>query len=246
VNRRFDAVVFDLYGTLVDEFRRDVFTAHVREMAEDLGADPDAFERAWTATAVERQTGRHPTVADNLRAICAMLGVVAGDDALAHAMARRDAMYATYFRPRPGAEETLHAVKERGYPTALVSMCAPDTPALWRAGPLARFLDAEVFSCEVGLRKPDPAIYRRAGDLLSVEPARCLYVGDGAYGELTGAAAVGMTPVLIRDPEEEPGSALRPEAEDWDGWTVDHLSGVLEILDDRARLGDVPGVPDVG
>jgi putative hydrolase of the HAD superfamily len=237
VNRRFDAVVFDLYGTLVDEFRHDVFHANVREMAVDLGADPEGFEDAWTDTAMERQTGRHATVADNLRAICAALGVTVVDEALARAMAHRDAMYARYFRPRPGAEETLRAVKERRYPIALVSMCAPDTPALWRAGPLARFVDVEVFSCEVGLRKPDPAIYLRATELLGIEPDRCLYVGDGAYGEMGGAAAVGMTPVLIRDPDEEPGSALRPEAEEWDGRAVGHLSDVIAIVDGSAGWG---------
>jgi putative hydrolase of the HAD superfamily len=149
-------------------------------------------------------------------------------------MKRRDAMYARYFRSRPGAEETLRPVKERGYPIALISMCAPDTPALWRAGPLARSIDVEVFSCEVGLRKPDPAIYLRATELLGIEPDRCLYVGDGAYGEMSGAAAVGMTPVLIRDPDEEPGSALRPEAEEWNGPMIGRLSDVLAILGEPA------------
>jgi putative hydrolase of the HAD superfamily len=234
VTRRFGAVVFDLYGTLVDEFRRDVFIAHVREMAVDLGADPERFEQAWTASALERQTGRHATVGDNLRAICAALGVAVVDDTLVRAMERREAMYARYFRPRPGAEETLHAVKQRGYPTALISMCAPDTPALWRSGPLARSIDVEVFSCEVGLRKPDPAIYLRATELLGIEADRCLYVGDGAYGEMRGAAAVGMTPVLIREPDEEPGSALRPEAEEWNGRTIGHLSEVLAIVDEAS------------
>jgi len=247
VNRRFDAVVFDLYGTLVDEFRRDVFIALVREMAADLRADPDAFEQAWTATAMERQTGRHASVADNLRAICAALDVAVVDEALVRAMARRAAMYARYFRPRPGAEETLRAVEQRGYPTALISMCAPDTPALWRSGPLARSIDVEVFSCEVGLRKPDPAIYLRATELLGVEANRCLYVGDGAYGELTGAAAVGMTAVLIRDPGEEPGSALRPEAEEWNGPTIGRLSGVLAIVDESAGWGtNSQPAPDFG
>jgi putative hydrolase of the HAD superfamily len=233
----FGAVVFDLYGTLVDEFRRDVFLEHVRAMAGDLGADPEAFERGWTATAIERQTGVHATVEENLRAVCAALDVVVADEGLARAIARRAAMYATSFRPRPGAEDTLRAVKERGYPTALVSVCAPDTPALWRATSLARWIDVEVFSSEVGLRKPEPEIFRYATDRLRVDPTACLYVGDGAYGEMRGAAAVGMTSVLIRDPDEEPGSALRPDAEEWDGASIEHLSQVLTILDGSAGWG---------
>ena len=50
-----------------------------------------------------------------------------------------------------------------------------------------------VFSSEVGLRKPGyPAIYLAASEGLGVSPQACLYCGDGAYGELTGAATVGM------------------------------------------------------
>jgi len=231
VTGRFRAVVFDLYGTLVDEFRRDEFVAHVRQMAGDLGADPDAFERGWHDTAMERQTGRHETVAANLAAVLGDLGLVADPAAMGVALGRRAALYDRAFRPRPGAEETLAAVKSRGYPVALVSMCAPDTPDLFRALAMARHVDVEVFSCEVGLRKPDPEIYLAATAGLGVDPADCLYVGDGAYGELAGAAAVGMTPVLIRDPDEEPGSALRPEAEDWAGATISHLREVLDLLD---------------
>ena len=63
---------------------------------------------------------------------------------------------------------------------ALISMCAPDTPELWRAGPLAGYVDVEVFSSEVGLRKPQPEIYLLECERLGVEPGACLYVGDGA------------------------------------------------------------------
>ena len=140
-------------------------------------------------------------------------------------------MYARHFRERPAALETLSELKARGYPLALISMCAPDTPALWRARPLSAFVDVEVFSSEVGLRKPDPEIYLLASEELGVEPSACLYVGDGAYGELTGAANVGMHPVLIRDPSEPPDHALRPESEDWDGDRIGSLGDVLAFLD---------------
>jgi putative hydrolase of the HAD superfamily len=134
------------------------------------------------------------------------------------------------FHPRAGALETLRTVKERRYPTALVSMCAPDTPALWRDCPLAPFVDVEVFSSEVGLRKPDPEIYLFACDRLGVEPTDCLYCGDGAYGELTGAAAVGMTPFLIADADVDHARQLRPEPETWAGPSVADLRELLKLL----------------
>ena len=60
----FDAVVFDLFGTLVPEFSKKDFFHSVREMAGVLGADPDRFEAAWTGSALERQTGGFATVED--------------------------------------------------------------------------------------------------------------------------------------------------------------------------------------
>jgi hypothetical protein len=65
-----------------------------------------------------------------------------------------------------------------------------------------------------------------------VSPAACLYVGDGAYGEPTGAAAVGMYPVLIRDPDEQE-EMLRPEAEEWTGPTIGSLLEVPGLLATR-------------
>jgi hypothetical protein len=33
------------------------------------------------------------------------------------------------------------------------------------------------------------------------------------------------------DPDEEPSSALRPEAEEWNGPTIGHLAEVIAIID---------------
>src|SRR5205814_9734424 len=43
---------------------------------------------------------------------------------------------------------------------------------------LAAVIDFFVTSCLVGLRKPDPAIFRLAIDLAQVEPAETLYIDD--------------------------------------------------------------------
>jgi putative hydrolase of the HAD superfamily len=67
------------------------------------------------------------------------------------------------------------------------------------------------------LRKPEPAIYLYACERLKVEPAGCLYCGDGSYRELTGASAVGMTAVEIRDPDVDIATKLHLEGDDWTG-----------------------------
>ena len=54
--------------------------------------------------------------------------------------------------------------------------------------------DALVVSGEVGIRKPDPAIYRLAADKLGIPPSRCLFVDDVA-ANLPPAAELGMATI---------------------------------------------------
>ncbi len=225
------AVAFDLFGTLVPEFATKDWDAHFSSMADVLGVDEAAFRRGWEATALERQLGALGDIEGNIRAICAGLGHDVTDDQVDAAASRRMEIYDVSFHPRPQAEETLGWLQANGYPTAVVSMCAPDTPALWRASPLAPVVGVEVFSCEVGLAKPEPAIYLRAIEGLGIGPDACLYVGDGSFRELSGAAAVGMHPVLIVDPAEVPGSVSRFQVEDdWDGLSISSLGEVPGLL----------------
>jgi putative hydrolase of the HAD superfamily len=54
--------------------------------------------------------------------------------------------------------------------------------------------DALVVSSEVGLRKPDPAIYRLAADKLGIAPSRCVFVDD-VVANLPPAAELGMATI---------------------------------------------------
>ena len=99
--------------------------------------------------------------------------------------------------PREDAAETVATLRARGYKVGLISDCSVEVPALWQETRLAPLVDAPVFSCVVGLRKPDPGIYAIVCERLGVPAGACLYVGDGSSHELTGARTAGMDPVLI-------------------------------------------------
>jgi putative hydrolase of the HAD superfamily len=60
---------------------------------------------------------------------------------------------------------------------------------------LADRLDFSVFSSEVGVRKPHPAIFEHALAALGVGADRALFVGDRLYEDVRGAAELGMTTV---------------------------------------------------
>jgi putative hydrolase of the HAD superfamily len=66
---------------------------------------------------------------------------------------------------------------------------------------MAALFDAVVISSEVGLRKPEPAIYELAAQRLGLPPAACVYVDD-IGGNLKPARALGMATVLHRGDAE--------------------------------------------
>lgn len=65
----------------------------------------------------------------------------------------------------------------------------------------AELFDVVVISGEVGMRKPDPDIYRHTADLLDAAPSRCVFVDD-LPPNVRGAVAVGMVGVHHRAVEE--------------------------------------------
>ena len=65
---------------------------------------------------------------------------------------------------------------------------------------LARF-DHVVESSKVGIRKPDPAIYRLACDALGVSPGRCVYLDDLGIN-CKPAAALGMAAIKVSASEQ--------------------------------------------
>ena len=127
--------------------------------------------------------------------------------------------------PRPDAVSTLDELRRRGHLLGMISACTEEVADVWEQTPFEGLFDSTVFSCSVGVSKPDPRIYEVACEELGVAPAGCLFVGDGANDELPGAERVGMTAVQLR----APGEPLTEEGERWEGAFVERLSQVLEL-----------------
>ena len=213
------AVIFDLWDTLVD-YDVERSRATERRIAERLGLEPEAFHARWREGRNERDAG---TLADSFRAVGATAELVPELVEIRHDSFREICV------PRPGAIETLHALRRRGLKLGLISVCSEEVALLWDETPFVGLFDSTVFSCSVGLRKPDPAIYQLALDELGVEPAEAVFVGDGANDELAGAERVGMRAVLILRPGQ-----VEPYWEEARGWQarITSIPQVLELLDE--------------
>jgi putative hydrolase of the HAD superfamily len=90
----------------------------------------------------------------------------------------------------------VRAVRRAGFRTGLLSNSWGDATA-YDPALLDELFDAWVISSEVGVRKPDPAVYEMAAERLGLPPAACVFVDD-LPGNLKPARALGMATVLHR------------------------------------------------
>ncbi|MFF5079624.1 HAD family hydrolase [Actinoplanes sp. NPDC000266] len=227
------AVVFDFFGTLTRSVQRGPQHA---EIARALGADPEAVRGVLDRTFRARARGRYGSAEATLRWVIEQAGGrPLTDQVRAGVPARIDALKADT-RLREDAVSALTAIRRRGLSTAVISDCTHELPAFLPSLPVAPLLDATIFSVRLGVCKPDPQIYLAACDELGVQPAECLYVGDGGSHELTGAAAVGMTPVRLAAPDL--ANHLTFDADtNFAGRTVRSLTEIVGLVD-QSRVGE--------
>ena len=100
----------------------------------------------------------------------------------------------------------LGDARAAGLPTAIVSNQFSGWSDTFGAAVSSLGADEAVISCDVGLRKPDPAIFRLACDRLGVAPAEALFLDDAA-AMVAGATAAGLTGIHVTDHEEAAASA---------------------------------------
>jgi putative hydrolase of the HAD superfamily len=206
------AVIFDLWNTLA-EWPVEVWAEARPRVAERLGLSPDEFEERWYGDLAQlRELGPQAE---------ALGALGASPEVALEIVEMRRAVTHQGLVPVAGAIETISELRRRGLLIGLITVCSDDVPSLWPETPFHGLFDAEVFSCSVGLRKPDPRIYLLACEQLDVEPREAMFVGDGANDELAGAERVGMTAVLLERPGED---------QEWEGRRVRSLPELLELL----------------
>lgn len=224
----FEAIIFDFFGTLVDDFVSSVGQMH-QEMAAALDVPYEQFMQVWRQTSEMRIIGAFETVEANMKYVCDAMNVHRGPKQIAKSIEIRMKYIRQAMQPRPGATATLSQLKNQGYKLGLVSNCSIEIPILWHETTLANFVDTPIFSGRVRLRKPDPRIYHLACERLDVAPEACLYIADGEDHELAAAAKVGLHPVLIRTVTQKT-SGSHQEARDWQGITIASLPEVLQLV----------------
>ena len=189
------AVCFDLFNTLVNV---GTVPNHVGgTTAEVLGVD----KQAWNAVCFSddheicRPTQHFDVVYTLAQRLDPNLPLSLIEEATRQRQARFD--YALTDHVPPAAINALAALRDQGYQIALISNASTAEVRAWSESPLRSLFDVAVFSCDVGMKKPDPAIYHYTAQQLGLHAQQCVFVGDGGSDEHHGAHASGMIPLWL-------------------------------------------------
>ncbi|PZG10083.1 HAD family hydrolase [Nonomuraea aridisoli] len=224
------AVVFDFFGTLTHSTPAHVWDDHAARSAAPLGIPAPAWRAMLNDSFPERATGALGDLAATFLTLARRHGVDPGQEALAAACAARTASQRELFVLRDDAIPTLSALRERGLRVGVLSDCTVELVEAWPGLALSELVDARVFSCEEGRRKPDPELFRLIARRLGVEPRDCLYVGDGGGSELTGASGCGMRAYMLKAADWA-GNDAHAREDDWPGPFLTALAGVLDLVE---------------
>ena len=210
--RRIDTVLFDLDDTLHDD--TTAYRAAARAVADvvaaEHGIEPQALVDAYEGEAMDfwsSLTTEHLALARRAA------------DVYVHGRAER-------LELAPGSLDVLTALRARGCKLGLVTngFAATHHDKIDRLG-LRERMDAFFIADEVGMVKPDPALFRHACDVLGSRPARTAMVGDRYARDVVGAHEAGLFTVLLDvHAIPIPDGAPKPDA------VISTIADVLGVL----------------
>ena len=200
--RPVEAVLFDLYGTLVRVSLDEDSPALWARLAAALGGtgravDADRVRREFQAILREEGTRRHEGFVMEPVFRRLLTRFAAGDD-VARLGRRFRELSLKELALFPYVTRLLEALTAARCRTAIVSNTeAVLTQFDLGEFPVLRTVDAIVLSSEVGVRKPDPGIFQIALDRLETPPAAAVFVGNSLTDDVAGARRAGLRCVFL-------------------------------------------------
>lgn len=200
------AAFFDLDNTLYDHrraAREALAEVHRRYGVADTGTSVNEFvrlffdvnQRMWLKLAA-REIDVKALRAGRFAELFARVGAPA-PDAAAVGQEYLD-VYLGYSYPMAGAEETLAAL-EAVLPLGLLTNGFADIqrPKIARLG-WEKYFTWVAVAEELGVFKPDVAIYEKMCEMAALPPGRILYVGDSPVEDVLAARKLGLRTVWVR------------------------------------------------
>lgn len=186
------AVIFDMFETLVTLFTGSVYMG--REIAAEIGLPEPKFREIWDTTDEARTLGKR-TLESVIEEVLTVNDCYS-EELFERIITKRKRMIRESFEHiHPEIIPLFQWFKEKNIKIGLITNCFFEERDSIKDSVFFEYFDVMCMSCELGVKKPDTAIFEKCMKDLGLEAAECLYIGDGGSLELETAQAVGMHPL---------------------------------------------------
>ena len=185
MRRKTKAVVFDLYGTLI-HIRNDK-KAFMRLLSE-LGGNTKEGAALAKRVAFTRYFPDLKKMAKKINPNH-KVDLPAYEQEISGELKRAECFAESL--------EVLAALRKKKIALGLISnILIPYHKPFFELG-LQKLFDEYIFSCEAGITKPDPQIYKMMLEKLGFGASEVLMIGDNPYCDVAGPKSIGMNAVLL-------------------------------------------------
>src|ERR1700678_3097470 len=158
---RYEAVIFDLWGTLIHPVALSVDV-----IGALLGVPHDVLAPVWLAGRPKREQG---ALRESIVDILQVIGLPHDDGLLQQALdASASLQLQALKQAEPIAVPVLGALRQAGLRIGLLTNCTSDMALCFRDSGIGKQVDAAGFSSDLGMMKPDLRMYRYVSDQLGV------------------------------------------------------------------------------
>jgi putative hydrolase of the HAD superfamily len=228
---KIQAIIFDLYGTLVDvltnENKTQIFDfLSLYLQYYDINIASGKLGSLIESGKEENLKSRHETFPEvNLQEVFEDILKKEGSTS-SYLVKSCCKLFRILSRERlqvfPDSIPVLNEMQGAELPLGLVSNAQKVfTANEMRILGIRKYFKQMVFSSRYGIAKPDRRLFTIACTLLDVSPENAVYIGDNPYHDVKGAREIGMKTVLVKRESKSTVAGYEPDyyaADLWDAW----------------------------
>lgn len=220
-----NAVIFDMYETLITLFESPVYFG--TQMAEDAVIPAEDFLKIWRATQEDRTVGE-VRVEEVIERILKEKACFTEEKLWMIMDKRIKCKREAFEHMHPEIIPMMEKLKKQGIKIGLISNCYSEEAIVIEESILYPFFDVACLSCDEGIKKPNPVIFKRALQKLGLSADECLYVGDGGSDELVAASSAGMKAARAVWYLKE--GTMQPVGRMQEFLNIEHPLGILDVI----------------
>ena len=108
-----------------------------------------------------------------------------------------------------GMEDLVKELKSKGYRIYLLSNASVSQHVYWPTFSISKLFDGKMISCDLGIVKPNPEIYRRFTETFYLNPEECLFIDD-LPANVAAAVSCGWKGIVFQGDADDLRSRMKP------------------------------------